>query len=269
MKNPFRSDRPDHERDNPLVPNAIERPVERAINRAGRDDHPLVPDALERPVERMADRAEHDHPLVPNALERPVEAAASRGARHDNPLIPNAVERPVERAAADDRGAVIDRLGIGHRDIPDDGRGTSSDLNDGPAGSRAHAAANAPVADRPLGDNRPGDRPGITDRPATSHGGATTSADDSRQIDLFPGEELAGYRTQWESIQTGFVDEPRAAVEQADALVSQMATRLTELFARERSTLEGQWTQGDNVSTEDLRVALTRYRSFFHRLLSM
>ena len=90
-----------------------------------------------------------------------------------------------------------------------------------------------------------------------------------RQMDLFPNEELAGYRTRWESIQTGFVDQPRAAVEQADALVSQVVNRLTEVFTRERSTLEGQWTKGDNVSTEDLRIALTRYRSFFHRLLSM
>ena len=64
-------------------------------------------------------------------------------------------------------------------------------------------------------------------------------------------------------------DQPRAAVEQADALVSQVVTRLTEVFRRERSTLEGQWTKGDHVSTEDLRIALTRYRSFFNRLLSM
>ena len=61
-----------------------------------------------------------------------------------------------------------------------------------------------------------------------------------------------------------------AKAEKADAvLVSQVVTRLTEMFTRERSTLEGQWTKGDDVSTEDLRIALTRYRSFFHRLLSM
>jgi hypothetical protein len=88
-------------------------------------------------------------------------------------------------------------------------------------------------------------------------------------MDLFPNEDLIEYRTQWESIQAGFVDQPRAAVEQADALVSEVVTRLTEVFSRERSTLEGQWTKGDDVSTEDLRIALTRYRAFFHRLLSM
>lgn len=58
---------------------------------------------------------------------------------------------------------------------------------------------------------------------------------------------------RWEAIQTGFVDEPRTAVEQADALVSQVVTRLTDVFRRERAALEGQWTKGDNnVSTEDL-----------------
>ena len=88
-------------------------------------------------------------------------------------------------------------------------------------------------------------------------------------MELFPDEELVGYRSRWEAIQTGLVDEPRAAVEQADALVSQLVTQLTQVFARERATLEGQWTTGDDVSTEDLRIALRRYRSFFHRLLSM
>jgi hypothetical protein len=86
---------------------------------------------------------------------------------------------------------------------------------------------------------------------------------------LFPSEESTGYRSRWEAIQTGFVDEPRAAVEQADALVSQVVTRLSEVFGRERQALEQQWGRGDNVSTEDLRIALKRYRAFFDRLLSV
>ena len=98
---------------------------------------------------------------------------------------------------------------------------------------------------------------------------APAAATDARALPMFSADETTGYRTRWEAIQTGFVDQPRAAVEQADALVSQVVARLTEVFTRERSTLEGQWTKGDNVSTEELRIALTRYRSFFHRLLSM
>lgn len=86
---------------------------------------------------------------------------------------------------------------------------------------------------------------------------------------LFHDDELGGFRTRWEAIQTGFVDEPRSAVEQADALVSEMMTKLSEMFAGERKSLEEQWGRGDNVSTEDLRIALKRYRSFFERLLSV
>ena len=70
-------------------------------------------------------------------------------------------------------------------------------------------------------------------------------------------------------VQTAFVDEPRRAVEQADGLVAAAMKRLAEVFAEERSGLEKQWDRGDNVSTEDLRVALQRYRSFFHRLLAI
>jgi hypothetical protein len=86
---------------------------------------------------------------------------------------------------------------------------------------------------------------------------------------LFPSNELESLRTRWKEIQTAFVDEPRKAVEQADGLVASAMKRLAEVFAKERSQLEQQWDRGDNVSTEDLRVALQRYRSFFDRLLSV
>lgn len=86
---------------------------------------------------------------------------------------------------------------------------------------------------------------------------------------LFPRDELDGLRNRWSGIQADFVDEPRRAVEQADGLVASAMKRLAEVFAEERSQLERQWDSGDNVSTEDLRIALQRYRSFFHRLLSI
>lgn len=90
-----------------------------------------------------------------------------------------------------------------------------------------------------------------------------------RSVAMFPGEETTGYRTRWDAIQTGFVDEPRKAVEEADALVAQMIKRLTEVFADERSSLEKQWDRGEQVSTEDLRQSLQKYRSFFERLLAL
>jgi hypothetical protein len=86
---------------------------------------------------------------------------------------------------------------------------------------------------------------------------------------LFPNNEIEDFRNRWNDVQTAFVDEPRRAVEQADVLVASAMKRLAEVFAGERSRLEKQWDRGDNVSTEDLRIALQRYRSFFHRLLSV
>jgi hypothetical protein len=85
---------------------------------------------------------------------------------------------------------------------------------------------------------------------------------------LFPDDELHNFRARWDQVQTSFVDEPRQAVEQADSLVANVVKRIAEQFSAERAALEKQWAQGDNVSTEDLRQALRRYRSFFDRLLA-
>jgi hypothetical protein len=85
---------------------------------------------------------------------------------------------------------------------------------------------------------------------------------------LFPDNERGELQADWSRIQTAFVDEPRKAVEQADSLVASTMKRLAEGFSKERGNLEQQWDHGDNVSTEDLRLALQRYRSFFQRLLA-
>ncbi len=86
---------------------------------------------------------------------------------------------------------------------------------------------------------------------------------------LFSGDEGGRFRHRWNEIQTGFVDEPRQAVEQADGLVAEVMQRLVQIFADERKGLEAQWGRGGNISTEDLRQALRRYRVFFDRLLSV
>lgn len=101
---------------------------------------------------------------------------------------------------------------------------------------------------------------------ARAQGAARTAGE---ATPLFPDNELGDLRTRWDHIQAAFVDEPRKAVEEADGLVASTMKRLAEVFAQERSKLEGQWDRGDNVSTEDLRVALQRYRSFFQRLLAI
>ncbi len=86
---------------------------------------------------------------------------------------------------------------------------------------------------------------------------------------LFAENEVGDYRSRWSNIQAGFVDEPRHAVEEADSLVAQLMKKLAEGFANERERLEKHWDSGENVSTEDLRIALQRYRSFFDRLLKV
>jgi len=86
---------------------------------------------------------------------------------------------------------------------------------------------------------------------------------------LLPTDVVQGLRSHWDQIQTGFVDEPRSAVQQADELVAQAMKQIAETFANERTRLEQQWDRGDDVNTEDLRQALRKYRAFFQRLLSV
>jgi hypothetical protein len=92
---------------------------------------------------------------------------------------------------------------------------------------------------------------------------------ESEPSHLFNNETEQEFRTQWHEIQTSFVDEPRRAVKHADELVAQLMQRLAKSFSDQRTSLERQWEQAETVSTEDLRLALRRYRSFFERLLSI
>jgi hypothetical protein len=92
---------------------------------------------------------------------------------------------------------------------------------------------------------------------------------DSRHVPLLSRDVTDTLQADWQSVQASFVDEPRQAVQRADELVAFAIKQIAETFARERSTLEAQWDRDGDVSTEDLRVALTKYRSFFHRLLSL
>ena len=90
-----------------------------------------------------------------------------------------------------------------------------------------------------------------------------------RPESLFSNDETQNFRKRWEQIQTEFVDDPRDSVQKADQLVATTVQRLAEVFAEQKSRLEHEWDKGDNVSTEDLRQALRKYRSFFDRLLTV
>ena len=98
---------------------------------------------------------------------------------------------------------------------------------------------------------------------------AEAADEEDERRPLLEEEATVEVRSRWEKIQGGFVDEPRRAVEEADTLVAELMQQLADSFANERKGLEGQWDRGDEVSTEDLRIALQRYRSFFDRLLSV
>ena len=98
--------------------------------------------------------------------------------------------------------------------------------------------------------------------------GPSTTLDGETDEPLLAAELSSDFRRHWEEVQTRFVDEPRGAVEQADGLVATVMQELAEGFALERERLEAQWGRGEDISTEDLRIALQRYRSFFQRLLA-
>ena len=85
---------------------------------------------------------------------------------------------------------------------------------------------------------------------------------------LLPDTDQTDFQGRWAEIQTRFVDDPRRAVEDADELVAALMKRLADGFAEKRERLESVWSRGEDVGTEDLRVALQRYREFFRRLLS-
>ena len=95
--------------------------------------------------------------------------------------------------------------------------------------------------------------------PISTNAGSSTT--------LLDREESEHLHTRWSEIQGKFVDEPRSAVQQADALVTEVIEKITQMFVNEHSSLESQWNQGNDVTTEDLRQALQHYRAFFNRLV--
>jgi hypothetical protein len=132
------------------------------------------------------------------------------------------------------------------------------------------AAAGAADTDRTNpGQHPPGD--GQTEQSASATQAAARNGlgvGDQPHAQLLEDDELQGILVRWKDIQAEFVDEPRRAVQDADALVADLMQRLARMFASERDQLESRWAGGNEVSTEDLRRGLRRYRSFFERLLA-
>ena len=111
------------------------------------------------------------------------------------------------------------------------------------------------------------DRGGKADTRAS--GRVSDNGGDEQSTALFDEKATETYQGRWQEIQARFVDDPRSATREADGLVSEVVDQLVRSFGAERTRLEKAWDHGEDVSTEDLRVALRRYRSFFGRLLAI
>ncbi|MEU5263504.1 hypothetical protein [Amycolatopsis sp. NPDC021455] len=170
------------------------------------------------------------------------------------------------------------REGFHERDtaeVPDQERtefrepGTGDDQNLSTA-DLASASAGRQDADESGGDvESPAESGGDVETPAASGGDGETparSGDDVETPALIDEEKVTGFRDRWQNVQTGFVDDPKQAVQQADELVAAVISALATTFAEHKSELEAQWRQGE-PATEELRIALRRYRSFFDQLL--
>jgi len=107
----------------------------------------------------------------------------------------------------------------------------------------------------------------MPERTAETRAPADTDRDEL--VPLFEGEASDKFRTRWLAIQSKFVDDPSESVKEADDLVADVIKNITSSFADRRSSLEKGWNSGGQTSTEDLRIALKQYRSFFERLLTL
>ena len=135
-----------------------------------------------------------------------------------------------------------------------------------PSTVRTDPSADAPPAENErltTGDESP------AARTEPSQLGTEPSSEPSTERSLLADNDLSGLRSRWDDVQAAFVDNPKECVQKADTLVAEVVEQLTTGFSDARSRLEAQWARGEKVSTEDLRVALKRYRDFFQRLLSV
>ncbi|WP_199812293.1 hypothetical protein [Streptomyces bikiniensis] len=147
------------------------------------------------------------------------------------------------------------------------GRGETGDRRgtDGRHGTDGRPPVPVERSTAPAGTSAPPGRSDVRPAPlakASGHG------DGEHVPDLLGKADGDAYRERWREIQGRFVDDPREAVHSADELVADVMKTLAEAFADHKHTLEGQWSEGRDADTEDLRVALREYRSFFNRLLT-
>jgi hypothetical protein len=176
----------------------------------------------------------------------PEEVVASRRGRADTGLHRGRAEGAAASLGADELSR-------------DDGIGSAGEVRGG-----------GEIESRRDGDMPPGSsRPDNLSRPDMSAGRPADNAHDELLEPLFAAEQAEGYRSRWIAIQSSFVDDPSGAVRSGDELVAQVMSELANSFAGQRRRIESQLGDSRLGNTEDLRVALKTYRSFFERLLSL
>lgn len=181
---------------------------------------------------------------------------------------PTTATRDPQQAHADTAAAPADPS-TANREPTTDGRRSAPGEDGATHGEVADTRSNQPSPAEAYPSTTSAES-GDGSRPAAQRAdGSRSVAESSSETALFADDELAGLRARWDSVQAGFVDDPKECVHKADGLVSDVVGQLTTGFTEARSRLEHQWSRGEEVSTEDLRVALTRYRDFFERLLAV
>lgn len=161
--------------------------------------------------------------------------------------------------------------------IPSSAERSAPPPSDGPSSATSRSDAlprqDEPGREEPGRDEPPIEAEDISMAPAEQAQPAdvprTAEAEPSADELLFADNNLTVLRSRWDDVQTAFVDDPTKCVQEADALVAEVVEQLTAGFSDARSRLESQWARGEDVSTEDLRLALRRYREFFERLLAV
>ena len=127
------------------------------------------------------------------------------------------------------------------------------------------------TADLPVSANTPPPLANDADRPVmtVNTAGVVKTTPEKTLAPLFTQHATTDFRSRWDVIQRGFVDDPQEAVRAGDDLVAQVIKSLSDSFSEQRSELEGETNQTEKSSTENRRLAFQRYRSFFERLLSI
>lgn len=196
-------------------------------------------------------RKEEPFPTTDAARDERASVGSARTDAIDEANLDPATRRPPQSVATPVIDDTSDRA-IDDVDDTYDGEIVNSTIDETPAVPQTSA-------------QRPSTPPRSSQKPAPPAPSQAVSED----THLFDEEELRDFRARWDQVQTSFVDEPRHAVEQADALVATVVKRLSDQFSDERARLEKQGSRGQNVSTEDLRQNFRRYRAFFDRLLGV